>query len=103
MSLVINKPTARPLLRFLENQKQLLLSLDGDGDEPEEGVDESRGREKENGIGKGQAAGGEAGAGDTEIGSRRDYSSAQRVYLDQLEQGAYNAYAGGLLFAPLLE
>jgi len=22
--------------------------------------------------------------------------------LDQLEQGAYNAYAGGLLFAPLL-
>ncbi len=37
---------------------------------------------------------------------RRDrsfYSQAQRVYLDQLEQGGYNAYAGGLLFAPLLE
>ena len=26
----------------------------------------------------------------------------RRVYLDRLEQGAYNAYAGGLLFAPLL-
>src|SRR5207253_11475269 len=32
----------------------------------------------------------------------RSYSPAQRVYLDQWEQGAYNAYAGGLLFAPLL-
>jgi len=31
------------------------------------------------------------------------YSSAQRVYFDRLEQGDYNAYAGGLLFAPLLE
>jgi len=31
------------------------------------------------------------------------YSSAQRVYFDQLEQGDYNAYAGGLLFTPLLE
>ena len=33
----------------------------------------------------------------------RYYSQAQRRYLDQLEQGYYNAYAGGLLFAPLLE
>jgi transposase len=33
----------------------------------------------------------------------RHYSRAQRIYLDQLEQGYYNAYAGGLLFAPLLE
>ena len=31
------------------------------------------------------------------------YSSAQRIYFDRLEQGDYNAYAGGLLFAPLLE
>jgi transposase len=31
------------------------------------------------------------------------YSSAQRVYFDRLEQGDYNAYAGGLLFTPLLE
>jgi transposase len=39
-------------------------------------------------------------------GMKRDrsfYSQAQRIYLDQLEQGEYNAYAGGLLFAPLLE
>jgi len=33
----------------------------------------------------------------------RYYSCAQRIYLDQLERGYYNAYAGGLLFAPLLE
>ena len=32
----------------------------------------------------------------------RDYSQRQRVYLDRLEQGDYNAYAGGFLFAPLL-
>ncbi len=34
---------------------------------------------------------------------RSHYSSAQRVYFDRLEQGDYNAYAGGLLFVPLLE
>jgi len=34
---------------------------------------------------------------------RRRYSSAQRVYFDRLEQGEYNAYAGGLLLAPLVE
>jgi hypothetical protein len=33
----------------------------------------------------------------------RYYSHAQRRYLGQLEQGYYNAYAGGLLFAPLIE
>lgn len=31
-----------------------------------------------------------------------DYSRSQRVYLNQLEQGIYNSYAGGLLFIPLL-
>lgn len=36
-------------------------------------------------------------------GKRCGYSSAQRVYFDRLERGDYNAYAGGLLFAPLLE
>ena len=35
--------------------------------------------------------------------NRSYYSPAQRTYLDQLEQGGYIAYAGGLLFAPLLE
>ncbi len=31
------------------------------------------------------------------------YSSAQRIYLDRLERGNYNAYVGGLLFVPFLE
>ena len=35
--------------------------------------------------------------------ARASYSKAQRIYLDQLEQGLYSAYAGGLLFVPLLE
>lgn len=35
--------------------------------------------------------------------SLRYYSHAQRRYLNQLERGYYNAYAGGLLFAPLME
>ncbi len=35
--------------------------------------------------------------------ARRNYSPAQRIYLDQLEQGEYSAYAGGFLFVPLLE
>ena len=33
---------------------------------------------------------------------RSSYSQSQRIYLDQLEQGGYSAYAGGLLFCPLL-
>jgi len=38
-----------------------------------------------------------------QFGAEIYYSPAQRVYLDQLEQGDYNAYAGGLLFTPLLK
>ena len=38
-----------------------------------------------------------------DIKALRYYSQAQRRYLDQLEQGCHNTYAGGLLFAPLLE
>jgi len=34
--------------------------------------------------------------------ARRGYSPGQRVYLDQLKQGSYNSYAGGLLFSPFL-
>jgi len=33
---------------------------------------------------------------------RRHYSAGQRMYLDQLKQGGYNSYAGGLLFTPFL-
>lgn len=32
----------------------------------------------------------------------RRYSAGQRMYLDQLKQGGYNSYAGGLLFTPFL-
>lgn len=32
----------------------------------------------------------------------RYYSTIERTYLDRLEQGEYNIYAGGLLFIPLL-
>ena len=38
-----------------------------------------------------------------ETKARSSYSQSQRIYLDQLEQGTYSAYAGGLLFVPLLE
>lgn len=34
---------------------------------------------------------------------RSFYSQTQRIYLNQLERGEYSAYAGGLLFVPLLE
>ncbi len=37
------------------------------------------------------------------IKAMRYYSSGQRIYLNQLEYGDYNSYAGGLLFNPLLE
>jgi len=87
----------------LESQPQLLLPLAGDDAQPVEKVGTSSVREKESGTGNSNAAGGQAGAADLGRGWRRDsYSPAQRVYLDRLEQGAYNAYAGGLLFAPLL-
>lgn len=37
------------------------------------------------------------------ITAKRFYSRAQRIYLDRLEQGEYNAYLGGLLLVPFLE
>jgi Winged helix-turn helix len=83
-------------------EKQLLLSLDGGGGQSKGGAG-SNGLEKDKGIGKGQAPGGDVGGGDNQRGYRRNYSPAQRVYLDQWEQGDENAYAGGLLFTPLLE
>jgi len=33
----------------------------------------------------------------------RHYSLAQRIYLDRLEQGDYNTYAGGLLYQPFIK
>ena len=56
--------------------------------------------EKGSGSQPGQAPGDEGSGWQRE--ARRSYSRAQRVYLDRLEQGEDNAYAGGLLLAPLL-
>jgi transposase len=83
-------------------QKQLLLSLGNEADQPGQQGVRSGGPEREGGSGQVEVVRDEAAGPETAIGSRRNYSSAQRVYLDQLEQGAYNTYAGGLLFAPLL-
>lgn len=88
---------------FPEPEPQLILPLGAHEDQSAEKAGTHNAREKENGTGNGDAAAGEVGAAEPGRGRRRDgYSPAQRVYLDRLEQGAYNAYAGGLLFAPLL-
>jgi transposase len=86
----------------LQQEQQLVLGLEGEGIQPTKEVGASSGQEKETATGGAGAAANQAGRQEGGIGSRRNYSSAQRVYLDQLEQGAYNTYAGGLLFAPLL-
>ncbi|MGA8342925.1 MAG: putative transposase [Candidatus Sulfotelmatobacter sp.] len=93
-------------LSSLEAEQQLSLPLDVVGEAPRASVGGSdgpgRGPGKEMAGATGQASGGKAGGGAMSMTYRRDYSPAQRVYLDQLEQGACNAHAGGLLFAPLL-
>jgi transposase len=87
----------------LEPEPQLVLPLDGSVAPSREQVGAGSVRERQSATGNGQAAGGEPGAAELGKEWRRDsYSPAQRVYLDRLEQGAYNAYAGGRLFAPLL-
>ena len=86
----------------IEEERQLFLGLDGKGEEPGAGIVASSDPKQTSGIEKANSVGGDAGGWDMGIGYRRDYSRAQRVYLDQLEQGDYNAYAGGLLVAPLL-
>lgn len=83
-------------------ERQLLLNLNSTVDHPGERSVGSSGQEKEKATGAGNAAGEKAGVEETGRAFRRNYSPGQRVYLDQLEQGAYNAYAGGLLFVPLL-
>lgn len=77
---------------------QLSLGLEWGGD-PKGMVSEVEAQ-----ASKGKAMGGDdSGNASNNPKWQRRYSSGQRVYLDQLEQGNYNAYAGGLLFAPLLE
>jgi transposase len=86
----------------LGNQQQLPLNLGEEADAPAGGFGELAAPDKEEGIGQSRVLGGQVGSQALGRGARRNYSSAQRIYLDQLEQGTYNAYAGGLLFTPLL-
>jgi len=86
-----------------EPQLQLVLPLEGSAVPFREPVSTGSIAERQSGTVTNNAAGEEVGAADLGTERQRNsYSSAQRVYLDRLEQGAYNAYAGGLLFAPLL-
>jgi transposase len=85
-----------------ESDRQLPLRLEPAGEESGAG-EPGNGPPNEHRDEEGAASGEEPGNGDWEPGGRRYYSAAQRIYLDQLEQGDYNAYAGGLLFAPLLQ
>jgi len=85
----------------LEPERQLDLNFDGAGDEPGEGLAGSGGPSEPSVSSVSKK--GSVRAGDMEPEHRRNYSPAQRIYLDQLEQGDYNAYAGGLLFVPLLQ
>ena len=79
-------------------EPQLVLPLASHDAQPAEKIGVGIVREKESGTGNGNAAGGEAEVADLGRGWRQEYySPAQRVYLDQLEQGAYNTYAGGWL------
>ncbi len=85
-----------------EPERQLCLGLDGVVGGGGQGLAGSHRSEDNSVSAKDQVLSGGAGAGDAELGHRRNYSPAQRIYLDRLEQGDYNAYAGGLLFVPLL-
>jgi transposase len=86
----------------LEPERQLCLNLESAADRGGERPASSNGPGESNVREKGLERVEQAGAKDAEPGHRRNYSPPQRIYLDQLEQGDYNAYAGGLLFVPLL-
>jgi transposase len=68
----------------LQQEHQLVLGLEGGGTQPRAELGASSEPQQEP-MAEGSAGGQEVG-----MVSRRNYSSAQRVYLDQLEQGAYN-------------
>ena len=86
----------------VELEPQLVLSLVGVANAAGDGNAGSSDPKSAGGGGNDPGSGRQAGDGDEGMDYRRNYSPAQRVYLDQWEQGDYNAYAGGLLFAPLL-
>jgi hypothetical protein len=83
-------------------QEEVSLKLEsGGGDRsPSTGIGGCSEVEKGSGSQPSQAPGGDGSGWPRE--ARRSYSRAQRIYLDRLEQGEENAYAGGLLLTPLL-
>lgn len=86
----------------VEPERQLMLNLVGAANAPGDGQAGSSPPHPPGRGGNDSGSGPQGGDGEEGTDYRRNYSPAQRVYLDQLEQGDYNAYAGGLLFAPLL-
>jgi hypothetical protein len=81
--------------------KQLWLSLEiGSADRSQSTGVGSREVDKGSGSQPGPIPGADGSSCQRE--ARRSYSRAQRIYLDWLEQGEDNAYAGGLLLTPLL-
>jgi Transposase protein len=83
--------------------KQLCLKLEsGSGDRSPSTGSGSRELEKGSGSQPSQAPRADGDGSGWPREARRSYSRAQRVYLDRLEQGEDNAYAGGLLLTPLL-
>jgi len=85
-----------------EWERQLWLTLNDGADPRGEPHPGHSGSPTEAAARQGPGVADQVSGSQTWRGSRRDYSPAQRIYVDQLEQGADNAYAGGLLFAPLL-
>lgn len=80
---------------------QLCLKLEsGSGDRSPSTGSGSSEVEKGSGSQPSQAPGDDGSGWPRE--ARRSYSRARRFYLDRLEQGEDNAYAGGLLLTPLL-
>jgi len=73
----------------LQPEPQLVLGLEGNGPQPRAEFGASSGPPPDP---MAEGSGGSSEAGGQEVGmvSRRNYSSAQRVYGDELEQGAYH-------------
>lgn len=86
---------------FPIEEKQLHFEFDGaEGAGQEEVLSESSERYQHGSRAEHKRA---AGFSETQRKARRHYSPGQRMYLDQLKQGSYNTYAGGLLFIPFLQ
>lgn len=79
-----------------DNDQQLELEFSEHRDNTEQKIslEEEIKRDSKNGF---------SSHSNPKIKARSSYSQSQRIYLDQLERGEYSNYAGGLLFAPLLE